>query len=80
MNFIAHSNLYGEKVYSRLLYYTMQKDLEQLLGPSNKTNFSVHWPFALRFAVYQPKTAEFADYFGGYWRGFLDSVDPQNFI
>ena len=26
MNFTAHSNLYGEKVCSRLLYYTMQKD------------------------------------------------------
>ena len=28
INFNAHSNLYGENVCSRLLYYTMQKDLE----------------------------------------------------
>ena len=37
----------------------------------------IHWPSARRFAVQQLKTTEFADFFGGHWRGFLDPMAPK---
>ena len=66
-----------ENVCSRLLNSNMKRDFEYLLGPSDEAIFLVHWPSVSQFVVQQLKTSEFADYFEGHWRGFLDPMDPK---